>query len=517
MRRGMYWTTAAIMIITLLSKLFGFVRETAIAAYFGASLDSDAYFIAYSIPGVLFAAMASAIGTTFIPVYQRLEDGDRERFMHNVTTVVTVTSLGLTVLSLVSAPALVRLFAPGFGPEAAALTTELTRILLWMIVFLSLNALFTAYLQTRGRFLMPAAVSIPFNIVIVGYLLTFGRGLGIVGFTWVTLIAVAVQVVFLLPSLWQTGYRYRWVFDLREPGLLQSIALIGPVMIGTVAAQLNIVVDRMLASGLSEGSISALNYSNKVMQLAYGIIVVSMLSVLYPRLSEQAAQTDWRRLRETIARSFTALMLILLPITVGSIVLAEPIISVLFERGAFDARATELTAGAFVFFSLGLVGLGTRELWTKTFYALQDTKTPMTNGVFAIGLNIVLNLLFVRPLAHLGLALATSIAFTVASVLQYLSLRRRIGGIGSSMVRETLLKSALAAAAMGLVLWPLLQTPLLEAGGGPLRRAVGLVATIAVGALVYVTALFMLREPLSLDMLARGRRWLVRRVRRAES
>ncbi|QZA32533.1 murein biosynthesis integral membrane protein MurJ [Hydrogenibacillus sp. N12] len=512
MQRGVVFTTAAIMAITLLSRLLGFVRETAIAAYFGASVESDAYFIAYSIPGVLFAAMAAAIGTTFIPVYQRLEGAERERFMHNATTVIGLVSLVTSAVAFVFAPGLVRLFAPGFGPEAAALTADLSRILLWMIVFLTLNAIFTAYLQSRGRFLAPAAVGIPFNVVVVGYLLVFGRSLGIAGFTWVTLLAVAVQVVFLLPSMVREGYRYRVVFDLKEPGIRQVVGLIGPVMIGTVAAQLNVVVDRMLASGLSEGSISALNYSNKVVQLAYGIVVLSVLSVLYPRFSRQAADGDLRALRESVARSFAALMLILVPITVGSLLLARPIIAVLFERGAFDARATELTAGAFFFFSLGLIGLGTRELWTKAFYALQDTRTPMLNGVIAIGLNIGLNLLLVGPMQHLGLALATSIALTIASLMQYVSLRRRIGGVGLPAVQKSLARSALASAGMGAALWPIAGSPLLLGEGSAVWRALVLMAVIAGGGLLYVGLLSLFREPLWLEALTRARGAFRRRM-----
>ncbi|PTQ57945.1 MAG: putative peptidoglycan lipid II flippase MurJ [Candidatus Carbobacillus altaicus] len=503
MSRGLYTTTVAIMVITLVSRILGFLRETAIAAYFGASEVSDAFFIAFSIPGVLFAAMASAIGTTFIPVYQRLGKEDRTYFMHNITSVLIVMSLAVTVISIFFAPYLVKIFAPGFETETFHLSVQLTRILLWMVVLLTLNALFTAYLQSHQYFLMPAAVGIPFNIVVVLYLFMFGASLGIVGFTWITLVATIAQVLFLVPSLLRAGYRYRFVIDLKEQGLRQATVLVGPVMIGTIASQLNIIVDRMLASGLTEGSISALNYSNKVMQLAYGIVVISLLSVLYPRLSKIAANNDWNQFRLTLSRTTIVLLLVLLPITVGSMVLAKPIISVLFERGVFDAQATELTAGAYFFFSIGLIGLGTRELWTKAFYSLQDTKTPMTNGIFAIGLNIVLNLILVGPMQHLGLALATSISFIVASFLQYRSLTRQIGTLWTKTMTVSLLKMIAASTVMGGVVYALsVYVPWHE--GTFVWRAFLLTAIIVLGALTYVVMLFAFREDVTLDVMRRG-------------
>lgn len=503
MSRGLYTTTVAIMVITLVSRLLGFLRETAIAANFGASDVSDAFFIAFSIPGVLFAAMASAIGTTFIPVYQRLEKDHRTYFMHNMTTVLIVLSLLATVLSIVFAPWIVKIFAPGFEAETFHLSVALTRILLWMIVLLTLNALFTSYLQSHQYFLMPAAVGIPFNIVIVLYLLMFGASLGIVGFTWITLLATLAQVIFLLPSLYKSGYRYRFVIDLKDQGLRQATVLVGPVMIGTTAAQLNIVVDRMLASGLAEGSISALNYSNKVMQLAYGIVVISLLSVLYPRLSKLAADSDWKHFRLTLSRTTIVLLIVLFPITIGSMVLAQPITSVLFERGVFDARATELTAGAYFFFSIGLIGLGTRELWTKAFYSLQDTKTPMTNGVLAIGLNIVLNFMLVGPMQHLGLALATSISFIVASFLQYRSLTRQIGSLWTKSMTVSVIKMLFASLVMGAVVFALsVYVPWHE--GTFLRRSLALFMMIMAGALTYVLTLLVIRESVVLDVLRRG-------------
>ncbi|MDY0323775.1 MAG: lipid II flippase MurJ, partial [Candidatus Carbobacillus sp.] len=204
-----------------------------------------------------------------------------------------------------------------------------------------------------------------------------------------------------------------------------------------------------------------------------------------------------------LSRTTVVLLLVLFPITIGSMVLAQPITSVLFERGVFDARATELTAGAYFFFSLGLIGLGTRELWTKAFYSLQDTKTPMTNGMLAIGLNIVLNFILVGPMQHLGLALATSISFIVASFLQYRSLTRQIGTLWSKTMTVSTLKMMFASAVMGFVVF-VLSRYMAWHEGMFLRRVMMLSMMIMAGALTYVLMLLVIRESVMFDIMSRG-------------
>ncbi|WP_052329905.1 murein biosynthesis integral membrane protein MurJ [Thermicanus aegyptius] len=508
--------TAWIMVITLTSKILGFLRETAIAAYFGASNESDAFFVAFSIPGILFAVVAGAIGTSFIPVYTRLDEKHKAVYFNNMFNVLGFFTLIITGVSLLFAPQIVKWFAFGFSSDTLALTVVLTRIMLLSLLFMLINALFTSFLQSNQRFLIPAAIGIPYNLVVIFYLLIAGSSYGIEGFAWMVVLSVLIQALFQLFGVVKEKWKYRFVFDLKEPGLRQTLHMTGPVLIGTMVGQVNVLVDRMLASGLSEGSISALNYANKVSQLAFGIIVVSIISVLYPKLAEQASQAGKDDLKRLTRYAMRVLMIVLVPILFGGVILARPIIQILFERGAFDAADTDLTTVAFIFFNLGIVGLGLHELFSRVFFSLQDTRTTMWNGVIALLVNIVLNLILVRPMAHGGLALATSISYTLSGYLLLRSLGKKIGKIMTAEVWMTIGKTTASSLVMSIIvyfLYPLGSIEQLHF----LVKAGWLFFVMAVGAAAYAAMLWVLRETIFVDLtkqaLGKVKRRFVRGIR----
>ncbi|MDY0324078.1 MAG: murein biosynthesis integral membrane protein MurJ [Candidatus Carbobacillus sp.] len=499
-----YWIKITIltMMITVLSRVLGFFRETAIAAFFGASSQSDAFFVAYSLPGILFSTIASAIGTTFIPVYSRLSEEKKERFLNNITSIIGLMSLLLTIISICFAPYLVKIFAFGFDDNTYKLTVHLTIIMLITIIFLSLNAIFNAYLQSHSKFLIPSAIGIPYNSLAIIYLLLFGNFFGIEGFTWMIVISTVVQVLFQFPAIKKVGWNYRFVLDLRDPGIQQVLTLVGPVFLGSMAGQVNVLVDRMLASSLSEGSISALNYANKVMQLSMGIIVVSILSILYPRLSEAAGKNLLEEVNKYTKYAVKILFLILIPVTLGGIVLAYPIIQLLFERGAFSATDTEMTSGAFLYFNLGIVGLGLLTLFERVYFAFQETKVPVMNGLISLGINILLNFLLVGPMAHNGLALATSISLTVSSVLIIGPLTKKIGVIFDREVYLTFLKALVMSILMACFLYFSVNNSSVFVTTSPLwYRLLWLITLIFFGAVFYSLGLLFLRETTILEYI----------------
>jgi len=486
-------TSFWIMVITLISKFLGFFRETAIAKYFGATSEADAFFLAFSIPGVLLATIVAAIGTTFIPVYERLEGEKKERYLANLTTIVGLFSLSLFFLAYIFAGPLVRLFAPGFSGETFALTVQLEHILLLEVLFLGYTALFTAYLQVKGKFLFPAAVGIPFNLILVGALFAVGNRLGIVGFTWITVVATLSQLLLLAFPILRVGFPYRPVLDFREEGFRQTLTLFSPVVIGTAASQLALMVDRMLASGLPAGSISALNYANKLMQFTYGVLGTSLFVVLFPHFTRVAVREGTEELSRTLRRTFEGILLFLVPVTAGSIVLAFPIVQVLFERGFFTREATEITAPLFALFSLGIFGLSLRELWMRAFYALQDTRTPMWNSVLAVVLNIVLNFVLIGPLGAQGLALSTTLSFTLAAFLMHHALQKRVGPLWDANLRVALMRTLLATGGLTLVLLPV--PYVFPYSTRFFVRLLLLLAVIALGAVLYALFLYALGDP----------------------
>jgi putative peptidoglycan lipid II flippase len=263
--------------------------------------------------------------------------------------------------------------------------------------------------------------------------------------------------------------------------------LVIPVVIGTGVSTINTLVDRMMASFLAEGSISALNFANRLNFFALGLFISPITTVIYPTLSKFSAEKDVNTFKNTLNRVIGIVIAVIMPVMTGAIILRVPIIRFLFERGAFDQRATYMTATALLFYSIGMVGIGIREVINRGFYSLQDTKTPMINGAIAMIINIILNQILVRFMGIEGLALSTSISAIICTVMLFYSLRKEIGPLGGKKIIETLFKSGLACLIMGVVVhftykymstifWP----------EGIIYQALDLTVVVLVGALIYI-------------------------------
>lgn len=488
---------AIIMIMTLLSKLLGFGREMAIAARFGASAQTDAYKMGQLIPMVLLSSVAAALGTTFIPVLteylHKKSQEDANRYVNNVFNVVALICIVLIVVGVALAPLLVKIVAPGFKGESFELTVKLSRIMFPLIIFNALAAIATGYLQAHQQFTVPALVGIPFNIVIIGQLLFF-NGWGIYGLAVSTVLAVASQLLIQWPAAFKCGYKYRFVVDFKEPGLRKVLSLVVPVLIGTMAGQINTLVDRMLASGLPVGSVSALDFGNRVNSIVLGIFISAITTVLYPTMAGLYAQRDMQRLKDTLNMGVRVISMLTLPMMVGFIVLRQPIIRLLFERGAFDARATNMTATALLFYSMGLVALGIRDLTSRAFFAMQDTRTPTINGIIAVAINVVLNLILVRFMGLGGLALATSIAAIVTSARLLMQARKKVGPMGGRRIIISFLKLGISSTIMGMAVY-FIDALLASAvpGAGFKIQALRLFIDIALGGAIYFIMAFLLK------------------------
>lgn len=489
--------TLVVIIITLVSKVTGFLREILLGSAYGATYVTDAYLVALTIPQTLFSSLATAITTTFIPLYSRIKveggPGEDIRFTNKVLNAVLVLSASLAVLGILLAQPIVSLIARGFEGKVLEQAIAFTRITFPMIVFIGICQVFIGYLQANNQFALPALIGIPNNIVIISMLL-LSDIVGPYGLVVGTLAGSVIQASMLLIGAFKRGYSYKSELNFRDPYVSKVITLAFPVMLGSMVQQLNVLIDRMLASGLPEGSISALNFANKLNGFAYGLFTVSLATVIYPLLSRLSAEKDMEGFKDRLVKALNVITLIILPITVGAVVLRQPIVSVLFERGQFDARATAMTASALMFYSLGMVFYGYRDVLNRTFYSLQDTKTPMVNGALTVVLNIVLNLILVRFMQHNGLALATSLAAVAMTVLLFTRLKKRLGHMGGRRLLYAFLKCGVASLIMGLVVYWLNG---LAAGWGlsssGLMGFLVLGAIIALGALVYFVLVYLFR------------------------
>lgn len=492
---------SAVAFLTVVSKILGFLREASLAAIFGATSDTDAYLVAQTIPYLLFAIASYALTTTFIPVYStiREERGNdaASRFATSVIWAVVCIGVVLIAAGEILAAPLVRIVAPGFGGPLADLTTYLSRIILPMMVFQLLSGVLTGILQADGQFAVPTAASLLQNVSIIISITVFGTRYGIASVAVGTLIGAILATMAKAPALRLTRFRWQGTFDLRDPGLKRVGILILPAVIGAGAGELNTLVDRILASGLPEGSVSALNYANRLMQLAPAIIGASITTVVYPTLAKMAAKQDRRSFAEGLADSLSLVHFMLVPIAVGVLVLREPLVRIVFERGVFDAAATKETAWALLFLSLGIAIFTMRDLVYRAFFAMQDTTTPMLLGVAAVSVNIILNLLLVGPLRQGGLALATTIASSVGLVVGLFAFRRKSsGGFPARRLLNTVARTGIASGVMGVVVWAIhSRVQLLVRWQGSLLELVAVGFVVVIGALVYLFMVWILRVP----------------------
>ena len=492
------------MLITMISKVLGFGREIVLGYFYGTSAYSDVYITAMNIPGVVFAAIGAALSTTFIPLYhEALENGGEKRalkFSNNIVCIVVTLSLGLAILGYIFAEPLVKLFAMNFEGEKLLLTVKFVRIMMIGVVCIGLSNIMTAYLQIQGNFTVPGMIGFPYNIVIISSIVISAVTKQIDILAIGVILGMAVQFLFQVPFAIKKGYKFKLVMDLKDEQLKKMVWLVLPVFIGVAVNQVNTMVDRSLASGLETGVITALNSANRLNGFVLGLFITTISAVIYPTLSKLSSENNKEKFAESVATSVNCVSLLVLPATVGAIVLATPIVRILFQRGAFNARSTTLTATALVFYSIGMIGFGLRDILGKVFYSLKDTKTPMINGVIAMVMNVILNIVLVNVMGHGGLALATSLSSIICILLLFCSLKKKIVYYGQDKINNTFFKALISSLAMGVVTYFVYKLFSGMLGLGFIQEAISLGASVGVGVIVYavLVKVFKVEE---IDML----------------
>jgi putative peptidoglycan lipid II flippase len=444
------------------SRLLGLVREQLFAALFGGGMAMDAFTAAFRIPNLLrdlFAegALSTAFVTTFSKTIARGGDADAWRLANKVATLAAVVLGLLCVLGMVFSAQLVALLAPGFDPDKAALTAHLTRIMFPFILLVSLAALVMGMLNAKSRFGVPAMASSFFNIgSIVG-----GVGFGfwidphfgpraLIGLAFATVVGGGLQLAVQLPSLARLGYRFRPDIRWRDPGVRAILLLMGPAVIAASTTQVNVMVNSIFASTLGDGAIFWLAIAFRLMQLPLGVFGVALGTVTLPLLSRLVVAGKTHEFRSELARAIRWALLLTLPSTVGLMMLAEPIISVLYQHLKFDAYQAAQAAGALRFYAIGLAGYAALKVLVNAFYALDRRKTPMLVSFLAVGMNLLFNWVFTFRLGwgHRGLAFSTGCVATCNFLLLYVLMRTRLRGLETRRLLVLLAKIAVASAAL---------------------------------------------------------------------
>lgn len=426
---GMKKNVALIMVITILSKLIGFMREIALTYFYGASDVSDVYLISQTIPSALFALIGIGIATSYVPVFNKVrkESGEKaaDEFTSNMINIVLVIATVIVAGVLLFTSQIVRVFASGFEGETLRLAVSFTRVSVVGVYFTGIILVLKAYLQIGNNFWVPAMLGIPMNFVMItSFYLASNRNVMILAYGIV--LSIVVQLLVLIPPLMSTRFRYKPILDFTNRHVKEILILAIPTIVGVSVNQINILVDRNLASNLAIGGISALNYANKLNGFIQGIFVAPISIVIYPAISRMFVDLNFKGLSRTINQSLVTISLLVIPATAGAIVLARPIVEMLFLRGEFDDTAVEMTTMALRYYSIGMIPFSFRDILMRVYYSMRDTKTPMINASIGVGINVVLNLILSSFMGLGGLALATSISSIVITILILRDMKKKI-------------------------------------------------------------------------------------------
>ncbi len=491
---GLLRSSGLVGTMTMLSRVLGLVRDMVIARYFGAGAGADAFFVAFKIPNFLRRLFAEgAFSQAFVPVLSSYRENqpvsEVKRLVDAVAGSLGLILLAVTLVAMLGAPVLTAVFAPGFLEDEIkfALASDMLRITFPYLLLISLTAFAGGILNSYDRFAVPAFTPVLLNLAMIGaaIYLTPLMAEPVMALAWGVFIAGALQLFFQLPFLMQLGLLPRPRIDYKHEGVGRILRLMAPALFGVSVSQINLLLDTVLASFLQTGSVSWLYYSDRLSELPLGVFGIAIATVILPSLSRKHAAESADQFAATLDWAVRAVLLIGLPAAVALALLAEPLIATLFHYGEVTDRDVLMSAQSLRAYSAGLLAFMLIKVLAPGFFARQDTKTPVKIGVIAMVANMAFNLMLVIPLAHAGLALATSLSAWLNGYLLWRGLRnqgawRSQPGWGRFLLQIVSANLALAAS----IVW--LKAPVsdwLAAGG--FQRASDMAVLVGVGVAVY--------------------------------
>jgi putative peptidoglycan lipid II flippase len=492
---------------TMTSRVLGLVRDQVLAFFFGAGDAMDAFRIAFRLPNILRDLFAEgAMSAALVPTFSRaLARGGKPAAWHlgnNVINLMLVVSGLVVIAGMVFAPALVNLYAGNFGriPGKLELTVRLTRVMFPFLMMVTVAAVLMGMLNALHRFFIPALSPAMFNVGTIAcalLLIPLFTQLGvntIVAIAIGTLVGGLGQILLQWPAIRREGFRYRAVLTPSDPSLQEIGRLMAPGVAGLAAVQINLFVSSWLATSLGTGAVSWLDYAFRLMYMPIGLFGISIATAALPGISAHAAAKNDAGVRQDVSSGLRLILLLNIPATVGLVVLAAPIVSLIFEHGRFTAADTASTAAALAFYAPGLVGYSAVKLISPVFYAMGSSRIPVAASAVSVGLNVVLSLLLIRGLGHRGLALATALSALVNALLLIALLRSRLGRIDGRRLLAAVVKIVAASVVMGLSAFymeRLLHVPF--SGSSVVAQMIRVFGAIAAGLLVLALSAHALR------------------------
>ena len=487
--------------MTLLSRILGFVRDLVIARAFGAGMATDAFFVAFRLPNLLRRMFAEgAFSQAFVPILAEYKNRQGEAATHTlVSRVATVLGLVVAVvaaLGALAAPLIIYVSAPGFSgdPGKFALTVELTRITFPYIFFMSLVALAGGVLNTWSRFAIPAFTPVLLNLAFIGMALFAVPYFDppVLALAWAVFLGGLLQLALQVRPLMKIGMMPRFDLDLSDPGVRRVLKLMAPAILGVSVSQISLLINTIFASFLESGSVSWLYYADRLMEFPAGLLGVALGTILLPSLSKLHADDKAEEFSSLLDWGLRLTLMLTLPAALGLALLAVPLVATLFNYGAFTPADVMQTRSALVAYSVGLTGLILVKVLAPGFYARQDIRTPVKIAILTLAATQLMNLAFVIPLRHAGLALAIGLASCLNAALLYRGLRKRAVYIPQPGWGLFALKLLVALGVMGTALWFASGPASLWTEIGGLERGVRLALIVLGGVVAYFATLFAL-------------------------
>lgn len=450
-----------ISVTSLVSRVLGLIRDHALAFKFGAGQDLDIYYAAFRVPDLLYNLLVlGALSAGFIPIftsYLRVQDQNQEingtkkawDLVNILFHVLVFVIGGVSILLVLTAPYFVEYLVPGFDEVALDKTIRLTQIMFLSPFFLSLSSLFGGILQSFKRFFVYSLAPIVYNIGIIIGVLYFYDIFGLNGLAYGVVLGAFFHMLIQIPFVFKLGYNYKWLIDLKNTGLRKILTMMIPRTMGLAIVQINLIVVTILASKFGEGSLSIFNFANNLQSVPIGLFGISFAIASFPTLSQYADQKNWKGFSHTFSSTTRQIIFFIVPITVLYIIFRAQIVRLVLGSGAFNWEDTVLTLRALGLFSISLFAQSLIPLLARTFYTLQDSKTPFVIAFVAMVLNITLSIILGNEYGILGLVAAFSIAAVLQFIMLWISLYSKVGNLHSLPIVISTGKVLLASLAMG--------------------------------------------------------------------
>ena len=497
-KRSSVFNVVMIISLTFLAKIIGFLRDAFIGYSFGAGDETDIYTAAIGFTTIVFLGIGSAIATNTIPLVVRYrKEGHGKESISSISTAIILFSLLASVAYFIFAPAIVPFLVPGYSGDKLLTTIQITRWMIPALMFIGIMYFYVGVLQANEQFVLPATSSFLFNFLFFVYLAFFIDDFGIVGLAAVTTLGWLLQLIYLLPKIIKERLvPFKWHINFKDPNLRRFFIGIVPIALVTLTHQFNIIIDNRYASLLGESYVSVLYFGNMIFVAITTVTVNGITAVMFPKFNEKLLEKDHHGFYQSVVNVLRSIALLLVPMSVGMMLVGPHVIKIIFQRGQFDATDVAMTVIAFTGYTSLMLAFGFIDVLNKAFYALNNRRTPMLIGLIITVINIGLSYILSSIIGFAGIPIATALAFYCGASVSFILFYKMEKGFTLTLMANTLIKVLVAAFFMGIGVYGsnLLVTSLLPSS--EIGTLITIVIDVLVGVSIYGLTLILLKEQL---------------------